>query len=1418
MPMPQLWGVRQPSEFFWADIFPYWRVVLLAEALSGKSTEFRYQADKLVDDGKAAFYVRFEELADDGFEQALDRETIVRFEQWLDDTDEGWFFLDSVDEARLNRKNFETALKRYARELGDALERAHIFISCRGSDWKGEEDIAVMHRTLPIIDPTTPAKMAVDDTELLLEPIFNKEKKQESSSEQEATYKNFLVLRFSALSASQCQLLAEASKVNDVDSFMDDLVRNGLNNLAERPGDLLELISYWRKHGRFGSLSQMVEHSIREKLKETDIYRPDNDVLSLEKAFAGAEKLAASLTFGKTFSLSTSSISARQDADADVLDPSDILSDWTDSERATLLRRGIFAPSTYGKVRFHQRTTQEYLAAKWLDRLLKNGCPQQEVWKCIFTEKYEIKTVILSLRPEAAWLSLWQPEIREEVIKREPEILIQHGDPASLPFDVRRRLLTAYAAKHALAEISDNHTDRRALWLFADPELADAIREAWQTNSRQDFKWTLLCLIREGKVTSCVDLARSVALDDDAEDYDRIIALEVLKDCHDHDGLRLAAESLLATYKATHVRVISRFATGLFPKYLDVQQLLTLIVHSSSKRRSDGFGIQLQELYEACTDTSMRIALLTGLADLCLAPPYVSTIHNVSEEYKELTDGLESLAIREIQLFGCQDPPDHLVRLLMVVERAEHHTDIFTNHTPSLASLIQQNWRVKRALFWANVREQRQSNPDLPLNRQLWRVNVYADRFWQLWEDDVSWLQNDLAQCEMSEDRQVVLYALLWIYDATGRLSAETTHLKQSVQGDETLNQCINEYLSAVSARVSVLEEQRRLQQEAAEHRQKRALAQEQAKQSWVDLREQLRNDPEQLNRPDDSGFTALLNLTEWLSKQTNKWAHEAAQSWHFLEPVFGVDVTNAYREGMKALWRRTEPSHPTQNPNGNSSFTWEVMLSVGGIALEVRENPDWAYKLSSDEAHRATCHCLFYGHGFLDWMNDLLASHSNVTVPLVYDTVKQEWDFSDKHYPELLASFSSYTYSIGQILQDILFSMITGDEPVDTNKLQHGVQTVKKMDLNKEHKQQLIDLATTRLCGHLDNTNDEYSLKYLAMLLLLDIDSSAHYLAKWLENAPAEQQKRRAEHGIAFLFERHDPLLGDSLATASVATLEYLIRLLYQYIRPQDDNIHDDAYSPNTRDNAETARSGIFHILLERPGAEAFYTLKKLADDSSLGHTTLRWRELAKKKAENDAEPPAWSANDINRLEQAYTAPVKTGDDLFRLVLSVLADIEFDLIHSDASSRAVLQRAENEEEVQQWLAEQLRLRARNRYHVHREAEVAQRNEPDIIVSSTEGKLEIAIEIKHANMKWTYSDLKNTLRVQLVEKYLKPISRRHGILVISCHKLRRWKNPETKKINVQFDELISRLDAIAKGLVRNENGTVKARCIGLSVV
>lgn len=199
---------------------------------------------------------------------------------------------------------------------------------------------------------------------------------------------------------------------------------------------------------------------------------------------------------------------------------------------------------------------------------------------------------------------------------------------------------------------------------------------------------------------------------------------------------------------------------------------------------------------------------------------------------------------------------------------------------------------------------------------------------------------------------------------------------------------------------------------------------------------------------------------------------------------------------------------------------------------------------------------------------------------------------------------------------------------------------------------------------------------------------------------------------------------------------------------------------------------------------------------------------------AERDAEMPAWSVAETLGLERRHTAPAKTGTDLFRLTLAVLDEIRYDFEKADASSRRVVETAEDEDAVQNWLAEQLRLRDRGRFHVYREAEVAGGDLPDIIVASTAAPCEVAIEVKHGGKRWTVRKLDEALRQQLAEDYLKPASRRHGVLVVTRHGHRTWRHPATGQ-TMTFSDLITFLAAIASRLTSNTAGPVEVAVKGI---
>ena len=136
----------------WIDLLERPRVVILAEAGTGKIHELRETARRLRDEGKTAFFCRIEDLGELSLEQAIEIGNVEEFKEWSADGDNsGFFFLDSVDEARLkDPRYFERALRRLAKALGSQAMRARVFITAEGQRLEGnrrpvgrEDDAAV---------------------------------------------------------------------------------------------------------------------------------------------------------------------------------------------------------------------------------------------------------------------------------------------------------------------------------------------------------------------------------------------------------------------------------------------------------------------------------------------------------------------------------------------------------------------------------------------------------------------------------------------------------------------------------------------------------------------------------------------------------------------------------------------------------------------------------------------------------------------------------------------------------------------------------------------------------------------------------------------------------------------------------------------------------------------------------------------------------------------------------------------------------------------------------------------------------------------------------------------------------------------------------------------------------------------------
>lgn len=332
--------------------------VLLGEPGSGRSYEFKARCQVLLEQSIPAFYLELHRLVSASPTEILDDERVETFQRWQRSCDKAVFFLDAVDEAKLGRvSDFGLALENFSRTLGSCLNRATIFISSRISEWSPEADLRLVAETFS--QGITESKTA-----------GNKSKRRKDKQPEIPVYV------IAPLKREQVAQFAKAQDVTDVASFVSALDEHHAWEFARRPSDVRFLVGHWNKHGRIGSLTEMLEECLAILLKERDekFHRSVKLPLSQENARLGAEALAAATIFCRTldFEIADPAPQSRRPS----LKPLDCLpSGWSDVQCKALLDRPLFDSAIYGRVRFHHRRLAEYLAACWLKRRMENQCP-----------------------------------------------------------------------------------------------------------------------------------------------------------------------------------------------------------------------------------------------------------------------------------------------------------------------------------------------------------------------------------------------------------------------------------------------------------------------------------------------------------------------------------------------------------------------------------------------------------------------------------------------------------------------------------------------------------------------------------------------------------------------------------------------------------------------------------------------------------------------------------------------------------------------------------------------------------------------------------------------------------------------------------------------------------------------------------
>lgn len=1382
----------------WNDLLKLRRVVFLAEAGSGKTTEMTARARQQLESGHPSFYAPLEDVARRGLESALRPADRTRLAAWLGSEQDAWFFIDSIDEAKQSGIKLRAALRAIAVGIAGAERRAHIVLSSRYTDWQFRQDLAHINEELPIpADQALPPPPTPD--EIVISTIHRERPNPLPPPEKP------VVVVMTGLDKERVRLFAQGKNLQNLEAFIEHIEAANLWQFARRALDLDWLVEFWRTHGRLGSLAEMLEVCLAERLQESNLDRARQDSLDVARAMHAVERIGAAMVFGRKSTIRVPDAEITINADPSSRDIADVLPDWSPQDRSLLLTRAVFDPATLGRARIHndnQAVVRAYLTARWLQRLRKSNLSQQGLFDLLFAETYGVEVVKPTMQETAAWLSLWDENVAKQVARRQPFLLLTAGDPATLSRQTREGLLVQVVERIASGErapLLDFDTLKR----FCRPDLAQAIRSLWAVHENHaEACQFLLRVIWLGGINECTDLAKKIVFGPTPERYISIVAGRALMAAADETTKVRYGAFIKANCRSLPNTVVWDALEQLFPRHISIDDLLLILSLVDVTDSDGGLGLDWHgpKLIERLSSQADLERLVEGLLKQ-LGGTVSAGDRETTEQEKVYFPMIAAAADRILELCPVDQAPvsaiDAAARLGASIRTSRSARkvvgDVTTELQRSSARRRLAFWRFTERLAGHRMLGGRAIEWLWDLHFLGWAVNLSVE--------DIDWLLTDGLKRTPDHERRLAINTAMAIWRNAGSSDDLRDHIRAIAKSDAVMTQAFNSWLKPPIWPP----EESKSQKELERLKRRNAVERAKADKSWVDFAARLRDHPEEMTNLTPTtakGVDAkLFRLWHLLSQTEDVDRKYAIDSVAPLEPMIGVQAAEAFRVGLMAHWRAWDPwLRSTRKDEELSQMRPLDCMGIAGITLEAGGRSDWGAQLSSVDARRAAGYATLELNGFPTWLAALTkAKPHEVRAVLATEIIAELNRSSDVPRFDALQDIARGDRSIAELMTPVVLDELERRTALPTNVLSR-VLDIAKRGLPAEHDR-LKPLAISRFNSA---TDPAISSLYIGAVFSIDGRAATEAVFAKLKQTPATYQPAFVQVVLPHIFgDRHEDE-EPPFRNLTLDSLERLVRLAYQTVRIEDDNIHPSGvvYSPDNRDNAEQARGAAFALLVNTPGRATYDAILQLADISDFLLLKPHLIELAKERAAKDSESDSWKAGEAAAFEQSAETEPQTPRDLQLVALRRLADMQYDLHHDDFQQGETLARLTGEEAVQKWVADRMRLKQGRAYSVEREVHVADEKEPDIRLRAKATDASVPAEVKVAE-SWTLDDLEAALKTQLCGKYLRAREGRHGILLLVHQKARPkgWQGRDGAMLT--FDQVVKHLQTIAVAIARS---------------
>ena len=1379
------WILGQRKHAGWQELEEEFRCVILAEAGAGKSFEMNARAKYAAGQGRAAFLIRIEDI-EDGFETSFEVGSTDAFKNWLNSKEEAWFFLDSIDEARLgNPRAFEKAIRRFAARIEPARQRARVFISSRPYAWRAQSDRVLIERYLPFIKPN---QEKTDEHEGFVKTTFAGKPAEPESA--------LCVYRLEPLDEASIRKFVEHHKTTQIDRLIGELKRANLMLMAARPFDLEGILVKWEKDQTLDGRLELLRHYIDNHLEEIDPDREQRQPLKPEKARHGARLLATAVILTGEPGIRIPD-STQQDKG---IDAKTVLGDWEPADVQALLERGIFNDALYGMVRFRHREVRELLAAEWFCHQLSHGSSRQKTVSLFFGKQYGQAVCKPRLRPILPWLILFNEEIQRKALEIAPEVAVEGGDAARLPIAERRSLLKNIVRRVAEEGYGRPTHDDSAIARIAQPDLKDDVLHLIaEHRNNDDAIFFLGRLVWQGEMIACVPALFGIAVDSARDIYARIAAACAVMTCGDRDQKDQLWDQLIESSETISRKLLAAVVGEADPDMTSIDFLLVSIgkLEAYERYRTTGLSHALHgfidrlPIQHAESASEPLTAIISGLNEFLDREPRSGRREfRVSKEFTWLlgpaTHAVERLvSVRSDAALS----PDALAVMLKGPSAYSWRGEGFDQYKDRLHELVPKWDQLNDALFWRSVEDARDTFENNRSQRLIdhWPVSS-SGHYWKFDNDRFSDVLVFIQRRDFLDDKLVALSLAHRLFVQAGKPDGWLSKLERAVGGNSELGDRLNLLLNPKKSHsavwrvlTSLLRMFRRLlnpkkskselewEEEArqVEERKKEEEEHKRNRAEWIDY---LKVTPDVVRNPPGLEPGEISWDQYWLLVEIEGAGPRSGRgeraNWEALRREFGEDVARAYRDAAIAHWRRFTPGLGSEG-HDTRSIPSALMFGMAGLEIEASEGGDrFPENLTEAEVRHALRYFVWELNGFSSWLEQFHQVYPELVLDAVFTELQWELAHAEPDRPPnyILRDLVYYTPWMHKFLAPSISAWLRKNEILNHDALRYCIHILRSGEADVEI---VSNLAQSKISSPAAN---EQLATWHALWIDQDAANGIPAAESWLSKLPTEEASKEAQLLITGLMgTRRSANIGHGRGDfRKVRHLKALFVLMHKHIRAKDDTKRagKGAFTPGLRDNAQLGRNDLLNKLSEIPGKETYVVLCDLARTHPDPNYRPFMNELAFKRAEEDSDLEPWSAEQVRDYHRFQEMTPTTHRQLFELVVGRLNDLKAWIENGNDSPYETWRRAESEAEMRNLVAGWLVERSSGRYTCAQENELSNKQKPDILIQNAQVASAVPIELKVLDNGWSGPKLCERLRNQIAGDYLREETAGCGVFLL----------------------------------------------------